>query len=186
VVTEICGVLADSSLECPCGPGNNTAGGAIGSGCPNSGLPTGVLGAHLAASGNAILGADTLSVSATNVRQGNGVVSLFLAGDDDPRIPFNDGLICSSNNIIKLWVWKDPVGPAGTGGGITSQSGPGGTTIPPTTTISQRSSDLGSPILNGQTRVYTMVYRDPSLTQGCAHPSTTNTTNGVRVVWASL
>jgi len=183
LIEEICGVVVSAAAECPCAP----AGGLVGNGCPHSGAGTGSDGAHLAGSGTALIGAgDTVSVSATNVRQGNGAISLFLQGDNDPSVPFNDGLICSSNNILKLWMWKDPVGPAGSGGGITSQSGPGASTIPPTTSISQRSSDLGSPILNGQTRVYTMVFRDPSLTQGCPSPSTVNTTNGVRILWSQL
>lgn len=182
-ITEICGVVASAAAECPCAP----AGGLVGNGCPHSGAVTGSDGAHLGGSGTALIGSgDTVALSATNVRQGNGSISLLLQGDDDPSVPFNDGLICSSNNILKLWMWKDPVGAAGSGGGITSQSGPGLTTIPPTTSISQRSSDLGSPILNGQTRVYTMVFRDPSLTQGCASPSTVNTTNGVKVLWSQL
>jgi len=182
-IDEICGVVVSAAVECPCAP----LGGVVGNGCPHSGAGTGSDGAHLGGSGTALIGAgDTVAVSATNVRQGNGAISLFLQGDNDPSVPFNDGLICSSNNILKLWMWKDPVGPAGSGGGITSQTGPGASTIPATTSISQRSSDLGAPILNGQTRVYTMVFRDPSLTQGCASPSTVNTTNGVRILWSQL
>ncbi|MFN0009686.1 MAG: hypothetical protein ACKVXR_17465 [Planctomycetota bacterium] len=183
-IDEICGVVVSAAVECPCAP----LGGLVGNGCPHSGAVTGSDGAHLAGSGQPLLApfTDTLSVLATNVRQGNGAISLFLQGDNDPQVPFNDGLICSSNNILKLWLWKDPVGPAGSGGGITSQTGPGASTIPPTTSISQRSSDLGSPILNGQTRVYTMAFRDPSVTQGCPSPSTVNTTNGVKVLWSGM
>jgi hypothetical protein len=187
-IDEICGVVSDSTLECPCNPPGSTS--LAGHGCPHSGSNggnEGLNGARLLGSGNALIGAgDTVSVTAFNVRQGNGAISLFLAGDNDPSIPFNDGLICSSNNILKLWSWKDPVGPAGSGGGITTQTGPGASTIPPTTSISQRSSDLGSPLLNGQTRVYTMVFRDPAASQGCPGLSTVNTTNGLRVLWSQL
>lgn len=196
-ITEICGVAADSTLECPCNPPGSTS--TIGNGCPHSGdagSQEGLLGAHLGMSGAPLIGAgDTLTASATNVRQGNNTVSLFLSGDESPSAPFpgSDGLICSATNLRKLWIWKDPQGPAGSGGGITGQVGPGATTIPVTTTISQAEADAngGNPLLNGQTRVYTMIFRDPSASQGCTtgpndRTFTVNTTNGVRVLWSQL
>ncbi|MFN0009904.1 MAG: GEVED domain-containing protein [Planctomycetota bacterium] len=170
-ITPIC--FGDGAPNvCPCG--NN---GTTGNGCANSAAPG---GANLAGTGNPLIGAgDTVSVIASSVRRGNGVVALFIAGDNNPVVPFNDGLLCSSTNILKLWTWKIP-GPAS---GTITLTGPNGTTIPPTTSISARSAALGSPIVSGQTRVYTLIYRDPSLTQGCPHPSTLNTTNGLRVLW---
>lgn len=184
-IEEICGTVLSSTNECPCNPLPPDT-GLVGNGCPhsgNAGSQEGWQGAHLAGSGDALIGGeDTVSVFATNVRQGNGVISLFLQGDEVISTIFSDGMICSRFNL-KLWLWKDPVGP---GGGITSQTGPGPNTIPPTTSISQRSSDLGAPLLNGQTKVYTMIFRDPAPPQGCLGLSTVNTTNGLRILWSQL
>ena len=172
-ITEMCAVTAPGF--CPCG--ND---GAIGNGCANSVAPG---GAHLAGSGNAITNADTVSVIATDVRKGNPVLALFLSGSETLPVPaLSDGMFCGASNVLKLWTWKTgiPSGP------VVTLTGPGPNTVPDTSAgIAARSAALGSPILNGETRVYTVLYRDPA-NFGCISPATTNYTNGLRILWSQL
>jgi len=166
-ITEMCG---SGPMTCPCG--ND---GLPLNGCASSAAPG---GAHLAGSGNPIVSADTVSVIATDVRRGNPTLALFFSGSEGPQNPVNDGLLCAGTPICRLWQWKIP----GPGGGTITLAGPGATTIPPNVSISQRSADLGRSIQNGETRVYTVWYRDPPAF-GCAG-ATSNYTNGLRILWS--
>jgi hypothetical protein len=159
--------------DCPCG--ND---GAVGNGCANSLAPG---GAHLAGSGNAIVSGDTVSVVATDVRGGNPTLALFFSGSEGAPNPVNDGLLCASGSVCRLWIWKNP----GQQGTAVTLSGPGAETVPDTTgvSISARSATKGCPISNGETRVYTVWYRDPA-NFGCVSPATSNYTNGLRILWS--
>jgi hypothetical protein len=170
-IEEICGVV--NAGDCPCG--ND---GAVGNGCANSLAPG---GAHLAGSGNAIVSGDTVSVVATDVRGGNPTLALFFSGSEGAPNPVNDGLLCASGSICRLWIWKNP----GQQGTAVTLSGPGAETVPDTTgvSISARSATKGCPISNGETRVYTVWYRDPA-NFGCVSPATSNYTNGLRILWS--
>jgi hypothetical protein len=122
-------------------------------------------------------------VTATDVRKGNPVLALFLSGSETIPAPFlSDGMLCGGSNILKLWTWKTgiPSGP------VVTLTGPGANTVPDTSAgIAARSAALGSPILNGETRIYTVLYRDPA-NFACISPSTTNYTNGLRILWSQL
>jgi hypothetical protein len=168
-ITEMCGVTLPT--DCPCGNG-----GLPGNGCGNSVNPS---GAHLSGSGNSIISADTVSIVATGVRGGNPELALFFSGGETAQNPVNDGLLCAGTPICRLWIWKV----FGTGGQSITLTGPDGTTIPPNVGIAQRSADLGRPIQNSETRVYTIWYRDPA-NFACASPALSNYTNGLRILWS--
>jgi len=160
-------------ISCPCG--ND---GAFGNGCANSRAPG---GANLSGSGNPIVSADTLSVVATDVRGGNPTLALFFSANVGTPHAVNDGVLCTTGAICRLWIWKV----FGQQGGISTLSGPGTQTVPDTTgiSISQRSADKGFPItMNGETRLYTVWYRDPA-NFACPVPATSNYTNSLRIIW---
>ncbi|MFN0008848.1 MAG: nidogen-like domain-containing protein [Planctomycetota bacterium] len=157
----------DTLAACPCGNP-----GAAGNGCANSAFPG---GAHLAAVGDPCLGADTIAFTATGVRPST-LALLFQGSSETAGNPVNDGNICVSGNVKRLWIWKNQFS--------STLSGPGSTTMPDTTgiTVSQRSAARGDTILSGSTRTYQVWYRDsPSF--ACAFPSNTNYTSGIRVLW---
>ena len=168
-ITEFCGVTAPG--DCPCG--ND---GLIGNGCANS---VNAAGAHLSGAGNPIVSADNVSVSASGVRRGNPTLGLFFSGSEVAPAPVNDGLLCAGAPICRLWTWSIP----GPGGGTITLTGPDASTIPPNVSISQRSADLGRAISNGETRVYTVWYRDPA-NFACASPAVSNYTNALRILWS--
>lgn len=168
---EICG--AQAAADCPCGNF-----GTPGFGCGNSANP---LGAHMTGSGTASVMLDSLAISAAGVRRGNPTTAIFFQGPEVAPNAVNDGRLCTGNPLIRLWNWVRP-GPAG---GVITLTGPDNTTIPDTTgvSISARSAAKGHVIMAGEKLVYTVWYRDPG-NAGCASPSTSNYTNGLKVTWA--
>ncbi|MFO1009942.1 MAG: hypothetical protein U1F29_07760 [Planctomycetota bacterium] len=140
---------------CPCG--NN---GATGSGCANSVFPT---GGTLASTGTPRVSTDAVVLTATNL---SGTTCVFFQGDaQQPPVIVDDGLGCVSGTIVRI--------------GTKFLSGSTGT-FP----------EAGDPLLSvrgaiptvGGTRYYQCFYRNASL--AFCPPSTSNRTNGVRIVWA--
>jgi hypothetical protein len=136
--------------------GNN---GAPGNGCANSGF---AVGGNLASSGFASVGADSLTLTATNITgpglffQGNGLAA--------SPIPFGDGMLCAAVGIIRLGV----VFPSGG-----SATYPGGLTPNPITVG-------GGPINPGDIKHYQCWYRDAIV---FCTASTFNLTQGVSLQW---
>jgi hypothetical protein len=158
----------DTIAACPCG---NV--GAPGNGCGNSGFAG---GANLSAGGDPCLLADTIAFTATDVRPST-LALLFQGTAETAGNPVNDGNICVSGTVKRLWIWKNQF--------QSVLSAPGNSsTIPDSTgvTVSQRSAQLGDSLSIGATRTYQIWYRDPA-NFGCASPATSNYSNGIRVPW---
>ncbi|MBL8860556.1 MAG: choice-of-anchor B family protein [Planctomycetes bacterium] len=140
---------------CPCG---NT--GAAGAGCANS---TGASGL-LVGAGQASVGADTFTLSATGLPAAVSV--LFFQGTSAQNgglgSAFGDGLLCAGGAVIRL-------GTELTSGGATSY--PQGGDLP----VSVRGG-----VSAGATRTYQAWYRN---TASFCTADTFNLTNGVAVVW---
>ena len=151
-----------TGTACPCGNS-----GLAGRGCENSSTTGGAL---LAGSGQPLLSADTLQLSASAERPT--ALSVFWQGDAETGgSVFGDGVACLGGQLKRLYTH-----PA-VGGAVTA---PLGTDLP----VAARSAALGNPIAPGTVRVYHVFYRDPSASF-CPAPfgSTLNTTNGLRVLW---
>ncbi len=148
-----------SSAPCPCG---NV--GLPQNGCPNSSAPQ---GAHLAISGNASVGTDTLVLIATNFPPGG--PGLFYQGtarvSGGSGSAFGDGKFCVFGSILRLGVvFANLSGTASYPGGLTP--GPihiGGATVP------------------GNLRHYQTWYRDANPT--FCTTATYNLTNGLSLTW---
>jgi hypothetical protein len=149
---------------CPC---SNPPTGAN-RGCNNKGN-TG--GASITGAGVASVGASTLAFTTANENATVGSVLIqgtaFNAG-----INFGHGVRCTAGTIKRLYV-KIAVA-----GSITAPGG-GDPTIP------AKSASLGSPIAAGNTRYYSVYYRDTTLLlPGCPVPANQfNVTNTAVVVW---
>jgi hypothetical protein len=144
-----------TGTACPCANG-----GAAGNGCSSSVGP----GAHLATSGVARVGTDTL------VLVGDGMPAtasaLYFQGTQDANsgagTVFGDGLRCVAGTIVRL-------GNQTNSGGASSHPGPGDPPI-----------SVAGGVMAGATRRYQVWYRnaDPYCTS-----ATFNFSNGVRVTW---
>ncbi|MDZ4773235.1 MAG: FG-GAP-like repeat-containing protein [Planctomycetota bacterium] len=142
-----------SGPACPCG--NNSLPFA-GEGC----LHSGVVGARLAASGTASVGADTLVLTALNV---TGPGLFFQAtGLAVSPVAFGDGQLCAAVGIVRMGV----VFPAGS-----TATYPGGLTPAP---ISSFGATAGTPLH------YQCWYRDAVV---FCTASTFNTSSGVTMNW---
>jgi len=163
-----------TSSPCPClGVGGSTN-GAPGNGCGNSANPA---GANLSAQGNPIDSDDTLLLTATGMRPGT--LCLFIQGDQEVnKVTYGDGLRCFAGNMLRLYKITPHPG---------AGSAPTGNTIPPNISISDRSAQLGFPIVNGD-YIYQVWYRDPTRPFACDEfqpvGATFNVTNGLRVTWS--
>jgi len=127
--------------------------GGPGEGCANS---SGV-GAILETSGSATVGADDLRLIATQARANT--TGMFIQGSSQIAAPFRDGILCTGNPTERLEVaFLDAGGGAQSMGSIVSE----GSVAP------------------GDTRVYQLWYRDPSLSP-CGTGS--NLSSAQRVQW---
>jgi len=169
-----------TSVPCPCiaDPVNCGFGGctngALGNGCGNS---VNGLGANLAGSGDSIVSADTLSLTATGMKPGT--LCLVIQGDAEVnKATYGDGLRCFAGNMLRLFKFTPHNG---------SVTVPSASSIPPNMTISARAAQLGFPIVNGN-YVYQVWYRDPTRPFACSENApvfaTFNVTNGLRVLWS--
>jgi len=151
-VTEPVGLalcLGDGSgVACPC---DNT--GNLGEGCANS---TGS-GARLIASGEAVVGADSLQLVVLGARPDR--AGIFLQGNVVLGVPFRDGLLCVSEETFRLEVV------------VLDANGAGASSI----LISE-----GGNCFAGDTRIYQFWYRDPA-TSPCGSGS--NLSGAVQVQW---
>ncbi len=161
---RICNPGSGGVSACPCS--NPPAG--IDRGCDNS---FGTGGASIAASGNALLSADTLVFSTSN-QTSNGTTILLQGTANNPTgVAFGQGVRCVAGTLKRLYVKS----PGGTGG-ITAPAGAD-------PSVSTRSASAGDPIGAGQHRFYMAYYRDPGVLGGCAASATFNGTNALDVTW---
>ena len=174
-ITEMC---FSGGGACPCG--ND---GVPPNGCANS---ANLLGAHLSGTGNPSVILDTVQVVATGIRMGSPTLALFISGSPTtPPVAMADGLLCAGQPTCCVWRWSIPGG----AGGTITLTGPGGTETPcpgcpVATTIVGYSACNCPPLISGQTRVYTVLYRDPHPAFGCAGLlDTWNYTNGLQIAW---
>jgi hypothetical protein len=148
------------SGPCPCG--NN---GLFGRSCQNS-ASTG--GASLTAAGTT--SPDNVVLSSSGELPI--VLTIFLQGSASVLpTSFGDGLLCTSGNLLRLYVKHASSG---------SASAPGAGDI----SITARSATLGDPIAPGSMRFYQAYYRDPVLSF-CPAPSgdAWNVGNAVAISW---
>lgn len=146
---------------CPCG---NT--GDRGNGCANSVQPS---GARLTPSG--LPGNDTLVLTTMNQPANSATIMLQATEAVQTRTPFGDGLLCLGGQLVRLFT-------------RTAYNGSIVVPGPGDPTLRDRSAQRGDPLAPGDVRYYQAYYRDADAAF-CAAPTggTSNTTNGVRVVW---
>jgi Tol biopolymer transport system component len=151
-------------VACPCGNS-----GSPGHGCQNS---AGTGGAVLSGSGVPSLSADTVHLISSGELPS--VTSILLQGTaiSAPTI-FGDGRRCAGGNLKRLFAHS------AVGGVATMPQGAD-------SSISARSSAMGSPISAGATRFYQMYYRDPSASF-CPNPpgNLYNISSAVAVTWTN-
>ena len=161
-----CDPGAGGIIACPCanppsGPGR---------GCDNFGTMTG--GASIIAPGNSSLANDTvlLTVSGEN----STALTVFFQGRDPlstTGIVTAAGVRCVSNNLKRLYTGN------ASGGAIVRPSMGG-------VSVSQRSAQVGAPIVPGQVRHYFTIYRDSLAAVPCGSTAdTVNLTNVASVLW---
>ncbi len=145
-----------SGTACPCANA-----GSAGNGCANS---VDANGAHLAASGVASLGADTLVLSGSSMPDSS---ALYFQGTTQvlggTGAPFGDGLRCAGGTVVRLGIETNVGG--------TSQH-PSGNDLP----VSVR----GAVTAPGTVRHYQCWYRNAA---AYCTTATFNLTNGVTVTW---
>jgi len=154
-------------LGCPCG--NEGFGGH---GCANSESPAGgVMNANGSTAAWPPTGTDTIILFAAKMT--NTATSLFIQGDAQiASTPFGDGVRCIGGSLKRLAVKTNVAG-------VAQFPEPGDPSV------SQRSAQLGDPILgSGQTRYYQTYYRDPD-PGFCPAPtgSTFNITRALGLDW---
>ncbi|MBK7642593.1 MAG: hypothetical protein IPJ19_06010 [Planctomycetes bacterium] len=148
-------------LACPCG---NDSQVGLQSGCVNSANLSG----QLMDSGDASLGNDSLSLSASGELPA--ALSIFLQGTSAVApIAFGDGLRCVGGNLKRLYT-KSAVAGVATAPGVGDPS------------VSVRSAALSDPLAPGAVRYFQTYYRDPSQTF-CASGGTFNVTNALLLTW---
>jgi len=144
-----------SLVPCPCGNS-----GATGSGCANSVFAAGGL---LASTGTPRVSADTIVLTATNL---SGSTCVFFQGDaQQAPVVVDDGLGCVTGSVVRI-------GTKFLTGGTGTYPEPGDLQL----------SVRGAVPPVGGTRYYQCFYRNASL--AFCPPSTSNRTNGMRLVWA--
>lgn len=161
--TSVClGDNSGAALACPCG---NNATSSPGSGCANPffGTPIGTAGGILTSTGvaGASAGTDTLVLTATNLPG----PCLFIQENPAPPGPlsFGDGILCSTNNIIRMGV-------VFSSGGVATY--PSGVLLP---------IHVAGSTVSGDVRTYQAWYRSsPSL---CNPALLFNMTQGLQLTW---
>ena len=154
----------NKALPCPCG---NV--GDPGNGCANSDHPS---GANLSASGVASISADTLQMTVQN--QHSSSLTLLWQGDTQiAPIAHGDGIRCVSG-LRRLYRAKNQH--------VETITFPPGTGPAEAVSFSQRSADLGDPLVAGSTRYYFATYRDPA-DFACPVPATVNDSNALQIIW---
>jgi hypothetical protein len=150
-------------IACPCA--NPPSGGSRG--CNNSSA-TG--GAILNASGTPSLASDTLVF--TTLDEKPTATSIVLQGDAviASGLVFGQGVRCVGGALKRLYV-KTAIA-----GSITAPQGGD-------PSVSSRSAGLGSVIIPGTHRWYTVYYRDPTVLGGCPPTSTFNSTPTLDASW---
>jgi hypothetical protein len=141
-----------SGTACPCG---NT--GAVGNGCANS---VNAAGANLAATGSAVVAADTVVLNGTGMPATG--TCLYFQGTAQLSTAFGDGLRCVGGTVIRL-------GTKTNAGGASAYPGPGDLSV-----------SVRGGVTAGQTRHYQTWYRNAA---AFCTPSTFNLTNGLTIVW---
>lgn len=152
------------SPACPCG--NPPAGGS-GRGCNNT---AGTGGASLSASGDAVLGADTLVFTSHN----QPTTGLSLVLQSSVRVisatSFGHGLSCLGGTLLPLYVKQALAGTVvAPGGGDPA--------------VSLRSATLGDTITAGTQRFYMVAYRDVGSLGSCAASTAFNASAAGQVIW---
>jgi hypothetical protein len=143
-----------TSAACPCG-----GVGAFAHGCPSSIAAT---GARLTTSGVARIGADSLTLTTTNVANAPG---LYFQGLAATEIALGDGKLCAGTGIIRLGVVFAAGGTSFYPGGLTPNA-----------------IHAAGLTQAGDARTYQVWYRD-SDTSFCTS-ATFNLTNGLALTWA--
>lgn len=126
----------------------------------------------LSASGVAHLSMDSLVLSTSG--EGPTAMSIVFQGDAflASGAVFGKGIRCVDGTLRRLYT------KAASGGSITAPDFGAGDP-----TISTRAAILGDPIQPGQSRWYSVYYRDPFALAGCPAGSTFNATQVGLVVW---
>jgi len=140
-----------TGTACPCG---NT--GAAGNGCASS---VNVNGANLAATGSAVVGADTVVLVGTGMSNSS---VLYFQGTSQISIVFGDGLRCAGGTVIRLGTKTNVAG-------ASQYPGPG-----------NQSVSVRGMVPSGATRSYQAWYRNSA---AFCTPSTFNLTNGLSITW---
>ncbi len=144
------------SAACPCGNF-----GAPGNGCANSIQAN---GANLAASGQAVIGADHVRLVATGMPDG---AALYFQGTTETNgglgLPFGDGLRCTGGVNVRLALGNSV-------GGMSQYPEPGNASL----------SVAGAVPALGGTRTYQVWYRNPAV---FCTPATFNLTNALSITW---
>ncbi len=152
------------SSACPCG---NPPSGGLARGCNNT---AGTGGAFLSASGDALLGADTLVFTSHN--QPPTGLSVLIQSSARTLNPtgFAHGVTCLAGSLRALYVKQ-----AVSGGIVAPGAGD--------PSVSARSAALGDTISAGTQRFYMVAYRDPGLLGSCIPIATLNSTDAGQVIW---
>jgi hypothetical protein len=139
-----------SGLAAPC---SNT--GAAGNGCANS---ADAAGANLDGAGDAVVGADTLVLTATGLPSGS--FCLIFQGDNNNQSLFGDGIKCAGGAQVRMGTMME------VGGSVDTASM--GVTV-----------SVKGAVNAGDLRYYQAWYRDPAGPCG----NFFNTTNGYEIQW---
>jgi hypothetical protein len=160
---DLCQPGVGVTIPCPCAnpPSSSPRG------CDNSSA-TG--GAQLTSSGTASLSSDTI-VFVTNDEKPTALSIVLQGTTSNPGgLVFGQGIRCTTGALKRLYQHS------AVGGSITAPSGAD-------PSVSSRSNALGDPILAGQSRWYSVYYRDPIVLGGCPAASTFNITQTQEVAW---
>jgi hypothetical protein len=149
--------------SCPC---SNPPSGSS-RGCDNSAV-TG--GAYVIGTGSASTAGSTLTFTSHN--QVPSSSSMLIQGDalSSAGLTFGQGVRCTAGNLRRMYVHFSSGG---------SASFPTGADLD----VATRSANLGDPLAPGDTRWYSVIYRDMTVLGGCSPLSTFNITNTAQVTW---
>lgn len=153
------GVIACPCSNPPAGPNH---------GCNNFEAFSG--GSQLSATGMPTLGSDTLVFTASGENTAATTIFLQSRGRIPSGVVFGAGVRCVINNLKRLYTGNAVAG---------TISRP----RPSDPTVSQRSAQLGDPILPGEHRYYMAYYRDPQAAGLCGATATFNGTQSGDVLW---
>jgi hypothetical protein len=182
-MVQFCRPGIDAGLiPCPC---SNPPSGGGGLGCNNFGIgpaQSGTLAVSLASGSGASLADDgdgTPQAILMATGENSGALTVFFAGktpQSSTGVANGAGVRCVTQNLKRMYI------KSASGGGVS-----GGSVNAPTgaeDSISLRTSDLGSAISSGETRLYYNSYRDPQAASPCGSTSSTiNLTNGAAITW---